>query len=199
MARMLAPSREMAGLGTLLVLSFAALAGCAPTRTYFVPTETLARRPGGQAVRTFKMVPVETGQSRLYMHIEARAYLDAVGEVASFPTLQFRYWVHNDAEVPLELRLGTFQATDQSGQPFVFSRGRYEDQITSIVIIPPRTRSFCDVYFRLPEGYDVLSPTHVSLEWSLRVGEHEYTQTTRFERAADRPFHNPFLSLPMGL
>jgi hypothetical protein len=145
------------------------------------------------------MVPVESGTPGMLMHAEARAYRDAVGDDAAFPTLQVRLWVHNDTDARLELRLAEFVARDDLGNQFRFSRGRYQGAATSVVIVSPRERAHTDVYFHLPNDYDVLEPQGMTLEWSLRIADGEYRQTTSFSRAADRSFHDPFLQVPMGL
>lgn len=181
----------------LLVLA-ALLSGCVSGRAYFRPAETRAERAGGAPVRTHYMVPVETGARGLLLHAEARTFLDQIGEDAAFPTLQFRLWVHNDTQQPLELRMAEFTATDDLGNRFEFSKGRYRGEPTTVAIAKPRTRGYADVYFHLPNDYEVLEPERVTLEWSLRVGEREYRQTTLFLRATDRAFHDPFLQLPMG-
>lgn len=185
---------------TVLIACSAGLAagGCVSHRAYFTPTQTSAVRADGAGVQTRRMVPVEAGAQGLFMHVEGRAFRDAVGQDAAFPTLQVRLWIHNDSSERLELRLSEFVATDEGGSRFGYWRGEYKGYSTGVVLVGPRTRAFTDVYFTLPNEYDVLSPQGMTLHWSLRVGDREYRQTTLFRRAADRAFHDPFAAMPMG-
>ncbi|MFC1705973.1 hypothetical protein ACFL59_04015 [Planctomycetota bacterium] len=187
----------MLSRAALVPLACALLSGCASGTAYFAPTQTQVRRASGEVVASRYMVPVEAGHANLLLHTEARAFKDSIGEGIDLPTLQVRYWIHNDSAVRLELRLSEFTAVDDSGRELRFSRGVYRRELTTVVICQPRTRATADVYFHLPPGYDVKEPKGMTIQWSLRVGDGEYRQTTAFERSSGLSFHDPFLQLPL--
>lgn len=188
---------RLARLSALLLFG-AALSGCVSDRAHFVPVRNDAQHRDGGAVRTRYMVPVDSGASGLYLHSEARTFKDAISEDIAFPTLHVRVWVHNASDAQVEARLSEFEATLDGDTRTRFSRGRFRGESTTIVRVGSRQRAQFDVFFTLPNDYDVTSPSEMTMRWAVRIGQSEYRQTTVFERASNRSFLDPFLSMPMG-
>ncbi len=184
----------------LVLATFTGLmvASCVTDQAYFRPTETQARQREGDPVQTRYMVPLAANAHGLLLHAEARAFREEFGEGLSHPALQVRLWLRNSSAKTLELRLAEFTITDDEGRTFPFSRGLFQGEATSVVLARPHAARYADVFFRLPQDYDVMAPGALSLHWSLRIGSQEYLQKTRFAREAYRAFQDPFFNVPLG-
>ena len=192
--------RSIAPLVALPVLALAAaLAGCStPQRAYFAPARTRAEcvSPHAEApVQTRQFVPEDFIQDQLRISCEARMFEDEVVGGVTIPTLRVRVWLYNYSKRRIELRPEEFIAKDDLGRSFKPSEVWHDEKKAHLVLMNPPGRSSVDVFFRLPEGYDLSPVRSLRLQWGFRIDDREYRHETQFERGRDRAFRDPFFAL----
>jgi hypothetical protein len=171
------------------------LGGCAsPPHAYFFADRTRGEHLDQTPVETRSFVPV--GASELRIASEARMFDDEPITGLRVPTLHVRVYVLNYGRAKFEMVPDTFVASDETGARFPLSQCWQNGQRTGIVLADAPTRAKVDLFFRLPEGYDVQRPRSFRLAWGFRVNDEEVRHDTSYERATYRPFRDPFFEAP---
>jgi hypothetical protein len=177
----------------------AALAGCSSAqRAYFAPARTRAELVSPHAevpVATHQFVPEEFCSDQLRIACEARMFEDEVVGGVTIPTLRVRVWLYNYSRRRIELRPEEFVAEDDLGRCFKPSEVWHDERKAHIVIAKPPGRSTVDVFFHLPEGYDLSPVRAIRLKWGFRIDSREFRHETLFDRGRDHGFRDPFYAL----
>lgn len=175
----------------------AATAGCAGAPyAYFVADRTRGAREDAMPIATRNFVPTDSSCADLRVGSEARMFYDEPIAGLKVPTLHVRIYIRNGGLARFEMRPESFVASDDAGRTFPLSQAWQGRERTGIVLADAPARTKVDLFFRLPEGYEVERARAFRLFWGFRVDDEEVRHETSYERAPYRAFRDPFFEAP---